>query len=266
MKKRLGRLESQFFAYAQMRKMTLVKAGDIRQPLGLSQVQEIELFRRLTRGGIVARVRPGLYLIPDRLPLGGAWTPTEIQALNALLGDQKGSYQICGPNAFNRYGYDEQIPNRTYAYNNRISGDRKVGSIHFTLIKVSDQRLGEVEEVRTLEGDAGFYSSRTRTLLDAIYDWSRFNTLPRAYVWIEKELASKRVKASRLVDATLKYGDVGTVRRMGFFLERIGVPDSSLIKLRRSLKPTTAFIPSHPNAPRRGRLNRRWGILDNGDW
>lgn len=266
MKKRLGRLESQFFAYAQMRKMTLVKAGDIRRSLALSQAQEIELFRRLTRSGIVARVRPGLYLIPDRLPLGGAWTPTEIQALNALLGDQKGSYQICGPNAFNRYGYDEQIPNRTYAYNNRISGDRKVGSIQFTLIKVSDQRLGEVEEVRTLEGETGFYSSRTRTLLDAVYDWSRFNTLPRAYVWIEKELASKRVTPSRLMDITLEYGDVGTVRRMGFFLERIGIPHSSLIKLRRSLKPTTAFIPSHPNAPRRGSVNRQWGILDNGDW
>ncbi|TDI38256.1 MAG: hypothetical protein E2P02_21005 [Acidobacteria bacterium] len=29
-------------------------------------------------------------------------------------------------NAFNRYGFDEQMPNRIYAYNNRISGDRSI--------------------------------------------------------------------------------------------------------------------------------------------
>jgi hypothetical protein len=33
--------------------------------------------------------------------------------------DQGARYQICGPNAFNRYGFDEQVPTRIYAYNNR---------------------------------------------------------------------------------------------------------------------------------------------------
>src|SRR5437899_8913745 len=127
MKKRLGGIETQFFAYIQMRKIRVVKAGETLQPLGLTKSQEIELFRRLTRGGLIARVRPGLFLVPERLPLGGAWTPTEIEALNVLIEDRNGVYQVCGPSVFNRYGYDEQIPNRTYAYNNRISGDRKVG-------------------------------------------------------------------------------------------------------------------------------------------
>ena len=30
-----------------------------------------------------------------------------------------------GPSAFSRYGWDDQIPNRLYAYNNRLSGERK---------------------------------------------------------------------------------------------------------------------------------------------
>lgn len=215
---------------------------------------------------MIAQVRRGLYLIPPRLPLAGKWSPDEILALNTLMRDQEGRYQICGPNASNRYGFDDQIPARVFAYNNRLSAERMIGSNAMTLIKVSDERLGDVEEVRTRDGEIGYYSSRPRALMDAVYDWSLFNTLPRAYAWIQKELASKRITPKEIVDITLKYGDVGTIRRMGFFLERIGVQDPSLAKLKRSLKPTSAFIPPHPNAPKRGTVNRRWGILDNGNW
>jgi len=68
------------------------------------------------------------------------------------MSDVDGAYQICGPNAFNRYGFIDQIPIRTYAYNNRISGNRIVGTVALTLIKVSDDRLGGTEEVTTGRG------------------------------------------------------------------------------------------------------------------
>lgn len=135
-------------AYAQMRKLRTLRTGDLTEPLQLSREQERELFRRLARGGLIARVRPGLFLVPPRLPLGGAWTPNEAEALNALMQDAGGRYQICGANAFNRYGFDDQIPIRVYAYNNRISGDRKIGAVDVTLIKVADKRLGDTMEAR----------------------------------------------------------------------------------------------------------------------
>jgi predicted transcriptional regulator of viral defense system len=135
-------------------------------------------------------VRRGLYLIPSRLPVGGSWSPDEVLALNTLIEDRGGRYQICGPNAFNLYGFDDQIPTRVYAYNDRISGERTMGSISLTLIEVATERLGAVEEVTTSENIVAVYSSRTRALIDAVYDWSRFNTLPRAYDWIRRELAA----------------------------------------------------------------------------
>jgi len=54
------------------------------------------------------------------------------------MADRDGRYEICGPNAFNRYGFSDQVPNRAYAYNNRLSGERTIGAISQTLIKVSD--------------------------------------------------------------------------------------------------------------------------------
>ena len=100
------------------------------------------------RGGLIARVRKGLYLVPPKLPLGGGWTPGELEALAALMADAGARYQVCGPSAFNRHGFDEQIPNRLYAYNTRLSGTRKIGALQLTLIKVSQSRLGETEKIK----------------------------------------------------------------------------------------------------------------------
>jgi len=240
-----------------------VRTGELTGPLRLTRVQEDELFRRMARGGLIARVRRGLYLVPPRLPLGGSWTPDEALALNTLLEDRRGRYQICGPNAFNRYGFDEQVPTRVYAYNNRISGERSVGAVALTLIKVADDRLGDTDEVKAPEGLIAVYSSRVRTLVDAVYDWSRFNSLPRAFGWIRTDLAAGRVRAAELVRVTLRYGDVGTIRRIGALLDREEVAAELLRKLQRALKPTTSLIPWVPTRPKRGTIDRRWGVVWN---
>jgi predicted transcriptional regulator of viral defense system len=263
MKRNLGPLETQLFAYVQMRKLRKLATGDLRGPLRISAKQERELLSRLSRSGMIAQVRRGLYLIPERLPLGGKWSPDEILALTALIEDQEGQYQICGLNAFNRYGFDEQVPNRLYAYNNRLSGDRRIGSVELTLIKVADDRLGSTEKVKTTEGVTAVYSSRPRTLVDGVYDWSRFNSLPRAYQWIRSDLTANRVTAAELVSLTLRFGDKGTIRRMGALLEQEGVSGALLKKLERALPPTTSLIPWTPTAPKRGTVNRRWGVVLN---
>jgi predicted transcriptional regulator of viral defense system len=262
-KRRLGQQETQFLAYLQVRGQRTVRAGELTGPLRLTRAQEGALLRRLARGGLIARVRPGLYLVPARLPLGGSWSPDEILALNTLMEDRRGRYQICGPNAFNRYGFDNQVPNRVYAYNNRVSGDRTIGAVALTLIKVADRRLGDAEEAKTQEGLTAVYASRTRTLVDAVYDWSRFNSLPRAYAWIRTELAAGRVGAEDLVRVALRYGDLGTIRRLGALLEREGVADRLLRRLERALPPSTGFIPWIPNRLKRGSVGRRWGVVLN---
>jgi predicted transcriptional regulator of viral defense system len=263
MKKRLGQLEQQLFAFVQLRKLRALRTGDLSGPLQITTKQERELLSRLSRAGMIAQVRRGLYLVPERLPLGGRWSPDEGLALNALFDAQKGRYQVCGPNAFNRYGFDEQVPTRVYVYNNREWGERRIGSVALTLIKVTDRRLGDTEEVKTTEGSRVIYSSRARTLLDAVYDWARFNTLPRAYEWIRKELKAKRVAPADLVAVTLKYGDIGTIRRMGALLEREGVGRPLLTKLEKALPKTSSPIPWIPTRPKRGTVNRRWSVVIN---
>ena len=265
MKRGLGETERMLFAYVQMRGQATLRSGELAKPLRLTAPRERNLLSRLAKAGWIARVRRGLYLVPRTLPLGGKWSPDEILALSTVMQDVNGRYQICGPNAFNRYGFDQQVPARVYAYNNRISGERSVGAVRLTLIKVADKRLGGTEEVTTNDGLVAVYASRARALVDAVYDWARFDSLPRGYGWIRRELDKKRVPPAELVDMTLRYGDIGTMRRIGVLLEREGADERLLRKLEKKLPRSTGLIPWIPTSPKRGSINRRWGVVVNGE-
>jgi predicted transcriptional regulator of viral defense system len=96
-----------------------------------------------------------------------------------------------------------------------------------------------------------------------VYDWARFGTLPQAFDWIRTELRSGRVDAEHLAKLTQRYGDVGTIRRVGALLERLRVGPSLLLELERALKPSSSVIPWIPTRPKRGRIDRRWGVVWN---
>ena len=58
--------------------------------------------------------------------------------------------------------------------------------------------------------------------------------------------------AGKLVKVTLRYGDKGTIRRIGALLEGERVQEQLLRKLERALKPSTSLIPWIPMKPKRG--------------
>ena len=268
MGKTLGSLETQALAYSQGREKGSVEAGELVRELRWTAEQERKVLSRLARKGQIVRVRRGLYLVPSRLPPGGKWSPSEYLALATLIDDRDGRYQISGPSTFYRYGWTEQIPNRVYAYNNRISGDRRVGPIAFTLIKDADERLGGTEVAQSLEDIDVVYASKARSMMDAVYDWARFDSLPRAFDWMKTEIESDDGFASELVQVTIRFGNQATIRRTGAILERSGVQEQLLRRLERALNPSSSFIALVPNAekkgkPNKGKTSKRWGVVFN---
>lgn len=256
-------MEAQLLAYCQLRGLATVRTGDLTGPLRVTGKQERELLSRMARAGLIAKVKRGLYLVPPSLPLGGVWSPDFGLAINTLMEDRLAMYQVCGPNAFNYYGFDQQVPNRVYAYNDRLSGDTKIGALELTLIKVATNRLGSTEEVRSASDMRVVYSSRVRTLVDAVYDWSRFDSLPRGYAWMRDELAAHRIEAAELANVAVRYGNQGTVRRIGALLEQEGADEGVLRTLEAGLRLSKSVIAAVPGDPRRGPKNARWGVILN---
>jgi predicted transcriptional regulator of viral defense system len=257
----------------QNRQIQQIRTGDLAGLLAVTPQQERKVLSGLARRGLAARVRRGLYLLPSVLPLGGRWSPGEALALKTLMEDRDAQFQICGPNAFHRYGWDEQVPNRLYAYNNRISGDRSVGQVELTLIRVTDSRLGDTEIVTTPENINLIYSSRARSLVDAVYDWSRFNSLPRAFGWIRDDLTNARISTADLVEAALGFGNQATIRRIGYLLAELSerqqnmarlIPARLVMRLEETLHSSSSTIPWIPTIAKRGQVVKRWGLVVNG--
>ena len=263
-KTRLGALETQVLAYAQLRKQDIICTGDLSPVLGISPKQEWELLSRMARSGLLIRLKRGVYLVPSRIPPGGRWAASEYYILSRLMSVYDGKYQISGPNAFNFYGYDDQVPNRVYVYNNRLFGDKNIGGVEYVFIKTSDKRLGSVERFRTAEGFEILMASRARALMDAVYDWSRYNTIPRAYGWIVSSVTEKPELAKDLIVVTSKFGNKATIRRVGYLLTQCGFKDEQLAQLRKKMGSAKSVIPWIPGAGRKGAIAKDWGLIING--
>lgn len=132
MKRRLGNLERQLLAYAQLRKVRELRTGDLTRPLGITAKQERELYSRLARAGLIAQVRRGLYLIPRELPLGGAWTPDEALALNTLMADRAAAIRSAVPMPSTATASAIKSPTGCTP---TTTGYRAIGAITLTLIK-----------------------------------------------------------------------------------------------------------------------------------
>lgn len=263
-KDRLGKLEQRFLSYAQLQRLTTIRTGELRSALSLTALQEKKVLSRLASAGVIARLKRGVYLFPPRLPAGGAWSPGEYLILRELMrASGEGTYQLCGWQVFNRYGFTEQVPSRVYAYNNRLYGDRTIAGQAFTLIKVGDARLGGTTVSRTPEGVEVVLPTRARALMDAVYDWSRFGTLPTAYEWIRKAVSAERRLADELALTAARYGNQGTMRRIGYVLKSLGLRGKWQDPLKEALRESASLIPLVPRKPAQGPIDREWGVIVN---
>ncbi|MEI6971829.1 MAG: hypothetical protein WCL44_09970 [bacterium] len=263
-KGRLGNLEQRFLSYAQLKKLSLVRFGQLREVLELTDEQERKVLSRLAQGGTIIRLKRGVYLVPSQLPLGGVWNPGEAFILRGLMrAYNNGRCQLCGWSVFNRYGFTEQLSARIVAYNNRIYGTRSIGGREFVFIKVPDRRLGGTEKVSKPDGIENLMPTKARALVDAVVEWSRFGALPKAFGWIRETVAKEPGMAASLAETARRFGNQGAIRRIGYVLEKGGLPAEMRLKLRRALRSEASVIPLVPGRSSRGSVNTYWGIVDN---
>ncbi len=260
----LGSLSAQFFAYIQLKNKDIIRTGEIALALGLNLDPERMLLFRLADSGWIVRLKRGVYLAPPKIPAGGTYGPGAALIRERLMAVEQGHYQVCGPTTFQFYGFTEQISNTTYAYNDRISGSRTIGGLSFQFIKVTPHRLGGTQEVKLPEGKHVLYGSRIRTLVDTVYDWSRFHSLPQGYDWVRKHIGSDPKSAAAFIKCVIQYGNQATLRRLGYLLSTLGVSRRSLSRLKDALNDSKSLIPWVPSKTAKGPIDREWGVIING--
>ena len=88
----LGSISSGFFAYARLKKLDIVRIGEIAPILDISASQERDLFRRLSNSGWIVRLKRGIYLVPPRIPIGGKYSPGSALILQKIMVEKQAIY------------------------------------------------------------------------------------------------------------------------------------------------------------------------------
>ncbi len=100
--------------------------------------------------------------------------------------------------------------------------------------------------------------------MDAVYDWSRFNSLPRGYEWIKGEIKNEPKLTLELIKVTTKYGNMATTRRIGYLLDTLVWNPKVMKQLQLQLSTSNSLIPWIPGRSAKGSINRKWGVIVNG--
>jgi predicted transcriptional regulator of viral defense system len=261
---KVSSMEGQLLSWAQMTGTQCADSRQIGEALRFDTVQCRNLLDKMNRRGIIVQLKRGLYLLPQKLPPGGKWQPSADMAIWFFMKYRNAKWQETGATVFNYYGLTEQVANQTVIYNDKISAKRKFGRLSVVFVKVATSRIGGVT-VLDLPSELEIkrkVGSLARVILDGVYDYGRFGTLPNAYRWIEARKTDEAF-LKELVDLSLCCGNVASRRRIGWLLERLAVNPSIYRPLLKSLTPSKSFIPADPSVPKRGKTNIRWNVVEN---
>ncbi len=261
----LGPLETQFFAWTQLENKEQVKTGDFARVKGLSAKQEADLLYNLSSSGIIVKLWRGLYLVPPRIPLGGSWSPSPYLVISKYMRNLDAKFQISGPAIFNLYGYSDQVSAWFTVYNNKVSKKLYILQYHLDFVKVIENRLGDMKErapYGVKKSEPALISSAEQTLLDAVYDYKKYGTLPKAYDWIAIAVRNKKISPEKLVNITIKYGNTMSQKRIGWVLNELEISQRVINRLKKKIPKTKFLVPLDPKN-NVGPINKKWGVIEN---
>jgi len=172
----LGPLGMRLFAVLQEKEIDILKTGEATKFLGITFEKERDLLRRLSRGGWLVRLKRGSYLVPRIPQFDGPWKPNPFFILRKLMETYNAKYQLTGPYAFVFHSLKTEPAVEITVYNHRISQRKTIQDHHFAFIEITENRLGGTCSIQVEEDLEILCSCLARTLLDAVYDWSRFRS------------------------------------------------------------------------------------------
>lgn len=253
---------AQLFAYCQIHNKEILRLGELQEAFEISARQEKELLAYMSNKGSITRLKRGVYLVPQILPPSGKWQPDPKYLVSCLMEEIGANYYIGGPFAFHYHGLTEQIPNSITVYNDKISGRKILGNLNAMFIKVATNRLGSTEKINMARGHVANIATLARCIVDAVNDYNRYNTIPKAYWWIKKYSQDFSI-LKEIVRETHKFANISTKRRIGFIIHTL-LSDDKLVKiLLDSLQETQSWIPLVPYSSAKGKTDKQWRIINN---
>ena len=210
------------------------------------------LIRRLLIKNRLRNIVKNVYLfIPMKAP-GGKWAGNEYVIAKALA--RGANYYIGYSSVFNSYGFTDQVAQMIHVVNEKYSLIKNVGGIRFKLIKVLSNRMYGLETRRINKEDIVF-ASKERALIDMF----NFYDVKKGFNILAEQLSNMNMAV--LVNHVRRYPVQIIRRRMGYFLEKLGISKKRLIKIDAGTK-GYSFL--YDTEVKKGKADKRWRIIVNG--
>lgn len=235
-----------------------VTIQDIVQRVGRAAAADVAY--ELVRKGALRRLRRGSFMVRPFRSITRASESSTPVAAEALLRSEP--HYLGGLWALSFHGFTEQL----YAsvldafVTHRLTARRLgAGRVRFHVVARKAFEYGITTS--EIEGIAVHLSDRERTMLDALDHPRIFGGIGRALELARRHL--RRMDHKRLLRYAVIGSRANTCQRLGVLLERQGLSARALAPLRKRARETGALLSMNPSLPRTGRINGRWGLVEN---
>ena len=210
------------------------------------------LIKKLLEKKRLRKIIKNTYLFIPMKALQGRWAGNEYVVAKALINGAK--YYIGYSSVFNSYGFTEQVAQMIHVVNDKYSIKKTLGGVRYKLIKVLPNRIYGLE-TRKISREDVVFASKERALLDTF----EFYAVKKASVILTEQL--KNIDVTVFVDYVARYPVQVIRRRIGFFLEKLGVSQKMLNKIDVGQK-GYSFL--YDTEAKKGKVNKKWRIIING--
>jgi predicted transcriptional regulator of viral defense system len=216
-----------------------------------------QLLARLVEKGWILRVKRGLYVaVPLSASAEDGPQVHEFHVAMHLVNPAAIAYW----SALNHHGMTEQLPRTVFIATNHLVRypPKDVLGFSYKIISLRPHRFFGIEKNWVDDGPF-FITDREKTIVDGL-DLPEYvggvGQIAKALqrVWNDLDL-------KRLFGYAAKMGNMAVAKRLGFLMEALDLGDGNT--LREQVELSKGFPLLDPLLPRKGRHNRRWGLLVN---
>ena len=209
------------------------------------------LIKKLLEKKRLRKIIKNTYLfIPMKAPQG-RWAGNEYVIAKALINGAK--YYIGCSCVFNSYGFTEQVAQMIHVVNDKYSLKKTIGGVRYKLIKVMPDRIYGLE-TRKISREDIMFASKERALLDTF----EFYDVKKASDILTEQL--KNIDVTIFADYVARYPVQIIRRRIGFFLEKLGISQKVLNKIDVGQK-GYSFL--YDTEAKKGKIDKKWRIIIN---
>jgi predicted transcriptional regulator of viral defense system len=247
---------------------TLERLRPIAEQQGLSAKHLLKLISKLDTSGRIEILKRGTYAVKSPL-FAGEIPPFAVAA--ALVQPMAISHW----SALAQHGFTTQLPSMVQASTPRkvITPEMRNGKAHrprgravwkalgleFEFIHVQERQFFGHQPMWVDTWQQVSITDPQRTALDLIARPDLFGGMSAAIEILEANLT--RVEIPGLVAYALRYNVGAVIKRLGWLLERLGIPANELNDLQSH--PVKTYYRLDPQSPAGRQYNSRWHILEN---